>query len=61
MIIKNTIRLEWEVEDPVYPYQGVYTYTEEECAAIDLSALRVQQEQQYSAWLNNLKAIEQGQ
>lgn len=61
MNITNTIRLEWNVSDPVYPYQSNYEYTVEEYAVIDMAAVRGQQEQEYAAWLENLKAMEQGQ
>ena len=61
MNITNTIRLEWSVSDPVYPYQSNYEYTVEEYAVIDMVAVREQQEQEYAAWLENLKAMEQGQ
>lgn len=61
MNITNTIRLEWSVSDPVYPYQSSYEYTVDEYAVIDMVAIREQQEQEYSAWLENLKAMEQGQ
>jgi len=60
MNITNTIRLEWSISDPVYPYQGSYEYTVEEYAVIDMIVVREQQEQEYSAWLENLKAMEQG-
>jgi hypothetical protein len=60
MIINNTIRLEWSVSDPVYPYQSTYEYTTDEYAALDMTALKERQEQEYSAWLENLKAMEQG-
>ena len=61
MNITNTIRLEWSVSDPVYPYQSVYEYTAEEYAALDMAEVKEQQEQEYAAWLENLKAMEQGQ
>lgn len=61
MNITNTIRLEWGVSDPVYPYQSNYEYTVEEYAVLDMTAVREQQEQEYAAWLENMKAIEQGQ
>ena len=61
MIINNIVRLEWSVSDPVYPYQSVYEYTVEEYAALDMAAVKEQQEQEYAAWLENLKAMEQGQ
>jgi len=61
MNITNTVRLEWSVSDPVYPYQGSYEYTVEEYAALDMAAVKEQQEQEYAAWLENLKAMEQGQ
>lgn len=61
MNITNTIRLEWSIADPVYPYQSSYEYTVEEYAAIDLVAVREQQEQEYATWLESLKAMEQGQ
>jgi hypothetical protein len=60
MIINNIIRLEWSVYDPVYPYQNAYEYTTEEYAALDMNAVRAQQEQEYSAWLENLRNLEQG-
>ena len=61
MNITNTIHLAWSVSDPVYPYQSLYEYTVEEYAVIDMAAVREQQEQEYAAWLANLKAMEQGQ
>jgi hypothetical protein len=61
MNITNLIRLEWSVSDPVYPYQSSYEYTTEEYAALDMAAVKEQQEQEYAAWLENLKAMEQGQ
>ena len=61
MNITNVVRLDWSVSDPVYPYQGSYEYTPEEYAALDMAAVKEQQEQEYSAWLENLKAMEQGQ
>jgi hypothetical protein len=60
MIINNIIRLEWSVYDPVYPYQNAYEYTMEEYAALNMTSLRAQQEQEYTVWLDNLKAMEQG-
>jgi hypothetical protein len=60
MIINNVIRLDWSVFDPVYPYQNSYEYTTEEYAALDLNAVKEQQEQEYNAWLENLRSMEQG-
>lgn len=61
MNIKNTVRLEWSVEDPVYPYQNSFEYTVEEFQSLDLAAVRAQQESEYMEWLNTFKAIEQEQ
>ena len=60
MNITNTVRLEWSVADPVYPYQSMYEYTLEEIKLLDKNTMRQQQEDEYTAWLNALKSVEQG-
>jgi hypothetical protein len=58
MNITNTIILAWKVEDDTYPYQGSYEYTKEEYAALDWTAVSESQAAEYSAWLEQMKAIE---
>ena len=60
MIINSTIKVEWSVEDPVYPYQSAYIYTLDEIKNIDPDILLAAQQAEYDAWLASLKALEQG-
>jgi hypothetical protein len=61
MIIKNTIALQWIVEDPVYSYQFTFEYTKEEYEALDWDAVREQQTQQYNAWREEVARLEGNQ
>lgn len=59
MQIVQKVRLEWKVEDPVYPYQGVYFYSPEEFQQLDFAAVKAQQEADYGAWLEMMRSLEQ--
>jgi hypothetical protein len=58
MIVKNTIALQWFVEDPVYSYQGRFEYTKEEYEALDWDAVLEQQTQEYNDWRERVAQLE---
>lgn len=61
MNITNKVFFNWSVEDPVYPYQATSEFTVDEFKQLNMDEVRVQQEAEYSAWLEGMKAAERGE
>lgn len=59
-MITSIFKVEWSVEDPVYPYQSIYEFTLDELKLLSEADLLARQQAEYDVWLANLKAIEQG-
>lgn len=61
MKITSIVRIEWEVEDPVYPYQGMFEYSLDQLSSLSKEVIQQKQETEYNDWVQNMKSIEQGQ
>lgn len=61
MNIVNKIVLHWEVQDPIYSYQGYMEFTPEEFRSTAPEEILAKQTEQYNEWYAKIKTLEEEQ